>query len=692
MRKLLYMLLITGGILFAQTNLAPNPGFENWADENTPENWSYESGITVSRCNVTDSVYSGSYSARVLLTTDNQSNTDFVSDSIDVLPNTEYTFRVHIFDNDPAGRVRLVVHWFDSNMQALQSSYGTYSSDNSDWQVVEYTVTSLADAAFAKLGFRFYDSNSWDGDALFYLDEMSFTSQNDPPSISNISHSPSNPTSSDDVTVTADISDPDGDNITTDYLSYSTDGGNNWTQVNHSSVSGNTYTYIIPAQSDGTNVRYYIYAEDEHGAGTTSSTYSYTVSDNPLQNPIINEIMYHPVPDDISFEYVEIYNPNNVSFDVSNWVFTDGESDFTIPDGIQIPPYGFLVIARDTSQIRSQYGQAGLKFLGDGDDILLGNAGFALSNSGEEVSLLDDNSNTIDQVAYDDGDPWPTEPDGDGPSLGLKNPELDNSVSVNWCSEAGDDPVYGGTPGAANECNNTVENGGFESWNNGIPVSWNLETNVTVAEETGTKHRGNSSVKISVGNDGEGIYENIEQVSSGEKYHFHAWLYALGEVSGHASVGVELRFYNSSWNYIESHGPYYPSGTGTWKRVAVRDTIPNNATKMRIYIIGYSTGKGDAGYADDITFISQGAVATGVNEETGYTGSIVITQSPGKLTFVIPGKCASRLEIFDITGRKIKVLTVRGKKTISTGSFSPGVYFAVLKDRKVKSGKFVIIR
>ncbi|MCD4731013.1 MAG: lamin tail domain-containing protein, partial [Bacteroidales bacterium] len=39
---------------------------------------------------------------------------------------------------------------------------------------------------------------------------------------------------------------------------------------------------------------------------------------------------------------------------------------------------------------------------------------------------------TIDAVQYDDSSPWPTEPDGNGPSLILCNPNADNNLGTNW--------------------------------------------------------------------------------------------------------------------------------------------------------------------------------------------------------------------------------------------------------------------
>ena len=51
----------------------------------------------------------------------------------------------------------------------------------------------------------------------------------------------------------------------------------------------------------------------------------------------------------------------------------------------------------------------------------------------------------VDTVLYDDVSPWPEDPDGNGPTLELINPLLDNAVAGNWTSCEGH-----GTPGEDN--------------------------------------------------------------------------------------------------------------------------------------------------------------------------------------------------------------------------------------------------
>jgi len=55
-----------------------------------------------------------------------------------------------------------------------------------------------------------------------------------------------------------------------------------------------------------------------------------------------------------------------------------------------------------------------------------------LDNKSENLVLVDAWGNVIDQVCYSDSEPWPTEADGEGPYLQLKDLDLDNSLAENW--------------------------------------------------------------------------------------------------------------------------------------------------------------------------------------------------------------------------------------------------------------------
>ena len=51
----------------------------------------------------------------------------------------------------------------------------------------------------------------------------------------------------------------------------------------------------------------------------------------------------------------------------------------------------------------------------------------------------------IDRVEYKDSYPWPTEPDGNGPTLELINPDFANEIANAWGFS-----IENGTPGIIN--------------------------------------------------------------------------------------------------------------------------------------------------------------------------------------------------------------------------------------------------
>jgi len=108
------------------------------------------------------------------------------------------------------------------------------------------------------------------------------------PTITNISNSPLIPTSSQTVSVTADVTDADG--VFGVELHWGTSSGSLGTTINMSNTSGDTYETDtdIPAQTNGTTIYYEIYALDNNTDDNTSAEYNYTVS-NPSTTVTIHE-------------------------------------------------------------------------------------------------------------------------------------------------------------------------------------------------------------------------------------------------------------------------------------------------------------------------------------------------------------------------------------------------------------------
>ena len=146
-------------------------------------------------------------------------------------------------------------------------------------------------------------------------------------------------------------------------------------------------------------------------------------ANNPARNEdiVINEIMYDPPSGEPSGEYVELFNRAGVAVDVSGWRFVDG-IDFTIPAGTTIPSQGYLVVAADANWVLATYG----------DIPVVGDFEGRLSNQGEVIRLVDPWGNLADEVDYLAGGHWPNLAHGDGSSMELRNPWMDNNRASAW--------------------------------------------------------------------------------------------------------------------------------------------------------------------------------------------------------------------------------------------------------------------
>ncbi len=100
-----------------------------------------------------------------------------------------------------------------------------------------------------------------------------------------------------------------------------------------------------------------------------------------------------------------------------------------------IPRGGYVVFTSHDTAFRALYG---------GDRFVGGQFPGGLSSSGEQVQLLH-GSTVVDEVTYGSVAPWPTTPNGTGPSLELLDPALDNAAPASWAAS-----TNSGTPGLRN--------------------------------------------------------------------------------------------------------------------------------------------------------------------------------------------------------------------------------------------------
>jgi len=157
---------------------------------------------------------------------------------------------------------------------------------------------------------------------------------------------------------------------------------------------------------------------------------------------VINEINYN---DAVGFEtqdWIELYNNSPSSIDISDWVFQDNDEthEFIIPSGTTMAPDSYLVLAQTKADFQIFFPAV---------SPVLGDFIFGLSGFGELIRLYDNSGTLIDQVEYDEIAPWPTDPNGNGPTLELISPNLDNALAASWNSSILPNGEHG-TPGDEN--------------------------------------------------------------------------------------------------------------------------------------------------------------------------------------------------------------------------------------------------
>ena len=153
---------------------------------------------------------------------------------------------------------------------------------------------------------------------------------------------------------------------------------------------------------------------------------------------VINEINYNSNDDYDSGDWVELFNPGETNLDLSGWTMKDDDNNhiYTLPEETIIDSCGFIILVQDIQLFSSQFPNI-ISVIGPFD--------FGLSGGGDDVRIYDNIGTLIDSIRYDDSDPWPIEPDGDGATLELINPFWDNSLASSWASSNN----YG-TPGSQN--------------------------------------------------------------------------------------------------------------------------------------------------------------------------------------------------------------------------------------------------
>ena len=163
------------------------------------------------------------------------------------------------------------------------------------------------------------------------------------------------------------------------------------------------------------------------------------------QDLIITEFMYHDAND--GGDWIELYNrgPGPISLDGLHMVDGDpGVPHDTHPHCAlsgTLNSGEVLVVVADVDEFGAVYPAVTNLNANEMDP---DGAGFGLGGGGDTIFILDASDDVLFEMTYTDDPPWPTEADGDGPSVLLTNTGCTDFDDATWWTAGSD----GGLPGS----------------------------------------------------------------------------------------------------------------------------------------------------------------------------------------------------------------------------------------------------
>lgn len=207
--------------------------------------------------------------------------------------------------------------------------------------------------------------------------------------------------------------------------------------------------------------------------GDTTNVVAVFLPDLTSGAVVINEINYKSADDMDTGDWLELHNASQSEMDISGWALLDNDdshSPFKIPQNTILPSGSKVVLCRDLQAFQKVFPEVLSCF---------GNFDFGFSSEGELLRLFNEQGDLVDSVRFGVTSPWPEAPNGQGYTLELVDPLIDNNLPENWKASQ----IRGGTPGRANSVSTAIEqtessvSNRFELYPN-YPNPFNPETTI----------------------------------------------------------------------------------------------------------------------------------------------------------------------------------------------------------------------
>ncbi|HEY5909078.1 MAG TPA: lamin tail domain-containing protein, partial [Verrucomicrobiae bacterium] len=172
----------------------------------------------------------------------------------------------------------------------------------------------------------------------------------------------------------------------------------------------------------------------------TAKTFGTNNSPGLTPAVIINEIMYDPISGLEDDQFVELHNRGASRVDLTRWKFTAG-INYTFPSNTLIDPGAYLVVARNTSRLLTNYpnlnatnlcGNFSKSLSGKGERIVLSMPDTVVATNSHGATVTNIIYIAVNDVTYGSGGRWGQWANGGGSSLELIDPHTDNTLQPNW--------------------------------------------------------------------------------------------------------------------------------------------------------------------------------------------------------------------------------------------------------------------
>ncbi|MCK5800059.1 MAG: hypothetical protein KAI47_22870, partial [Deltaproteobacteria bacterium] len=154
-----------------------NWGFENWDLKDPIEDFAEDNGKRFTIEPETTLVHGGKTSAKVTWSGVSTDEPEFSTAYRKPVSGTSSTCRVWTYDNDPDGRARLFLRWWDAGggVEVGHAFFSlSYSIDGAGWQELSLAKENPVGAVSVTCGIRLYHTNAMaqDGKAVLYFDDL----------------------------------------------------------------------------------------------------------------------------------------------------------------------------------------------------------------------------------------------------------------------------------------------------------------------------------------------------------------------------------------------------------------------------------------------------------------------------------------------------------------------------------------